>query len=178
MEQSMAKKTINLVLAAFFMALGIILPFLTGQIPMLGSRISPMHIPILLCGFVCGWRYGLIVGFVTPLLRSVLFGMPPMIPTAAAMAFELAAYGTFTGILYRLLPKNNACVYVSLILSMILGRIVWGLASVPLYGLTGKTFTWKLFIMGGFVNAIPAIVLHIILIPAIIITLRKAKVMK
>ena len=93
------KRVRSLVMAAVCVALGLFLPFLTGQIPQIGSKLSPMHIPILLCGFLCGWQYGLIAGFITPILRSVLFGMPPMMPTAAAMAFELAAYGAFTGIL-------------------------------------------------------------------------------
>lgn len=79
----------TLVLAALFLALGLLLPFVTGQIAAFGSWFLPMHLPVLLCGFVCGWPYGLAVGFVVPLLRSFLFGMPPMMPTAVAMAFEL-----------------------------------------------------------------------------------------
>lgn len=175
MDQS---STVNMVLAAFFVALGMIMPFITGQIPAIGSKLSPMHIPILLCGFICGWKYGLIVGFITPLLRSVLFAMPPMMPTAAAMAFELAAYGALTGILYAKLPKNNASVYISLVAAMILGRFVWGLVSIPIYGIAGKSFSWQLFLAGGFINAIPGIILHIVLIPIIVIALKRARFMK
>jgi thiamine transporter ThiT len=92
----MTKKTTKkMVLSALFIALGLVLPFFTGQIPQIGSRLLPMHIPILLCGFVCGAPFGLAAGFITPLLRSLIFGMPPMMPTAVAMAFELAAYGLF-----------------------------------------------------------------------------------
>jgi thiamine transporter ThiT len=80
-----------------FVALGLILPFFTGQIPKVGSMMLPMHIPVLLCGLICGWKYGLMAGAVLPLLRSALFGMPPLFPTAAAMAFELAAYGFLSG---------------------------------------------------------------------------------
>lgn len=89
----MSRSTRDLVLAAFFLALGLLMPFLTAQIPSLGARLLPMHIPVLICGFVLGGPMGLIVGFITPLLRSLLIGMPPMFPTAVAMAFELAAYG-------------------------------------------------------------------------------------
>ena len=89
----------KLALAGLFIALGLVLPFFTGQIPSLGSKLLPMHIPVLLAGFVCGWPYGLAIGFIVPLLRSVLFGMPPMYPTAVAMAFELAVYGFATGFL-------------------------------------------------------------------------------
>ena len=135
-----------------------------------------MHIPVLICGFVCGWEYALIVGFVTPLLRSVTFGMPPLFPSAVAMAFELAAYGAFCGILYHLLPKKNSSVYISLIGAMILGRIVWGIVNIPIYGIAGKAYSWQVFIAGALLNSIPGIILQIVLIPLIIISLTKARV--
>ena len=172
------KRVRSLVMAAVCVALGLFLPFLTGQIPQIGSKLSPMHIPILLCGFLCGWQYGLIAGFITPILRSVLFGMPPMMPTAAAMAFELAAYGAFTGILYRLLPRNVLNVYVTLVASMLLGRVVWGVASMLLYMANGSQFTFAIFLTGAFVNAVPGIVLHIAIIPPIVLALRKAKILE
>ena len=87
-----------LVLSAMFLALGLVLPFFTGQIPQVGSMLLPMHLPVFLCGLICGWQYGAAVGFVTPLLRMSLFGMPPLL-TAVAMAFELAAYGGVAGFL-------------------------------------------------------------------------------
>ena len=96
MKQNNTKK---LVYSALFLALALVLPFLTGQIQTFGQMLAPMHLPVLLCGFVCGPVWGLAVGAVAPLLRSLLFGMPPMFPTAVAMAFELAAYGLFTGLL-------------------------------------------------------------------------------
>ena len=172
------KRVRSLVMAAVCVALGLFLPFLTGQIPQIGSKLSPMHIPILLCGFLCGWQYGLIAGFITPILRSVLFGMLPMMPTAAAMAFELAAYGAFTGILYRLLPRNVLNVYVTLVASMLLGRVVWGVASMLLYMANGSQFTFAIFLTGAFVNAVPGIVLHIVIIPPIVLALRKAKILE
>lgn len=168
----------KLVLAAFFMALGIILPFFTGQIPQIGNKLLPMHIPILLCGFICGWQYGLVVGFATPLLRSMMFGMPAIMPTALAMAFELAAYGFMTGILYRKLPKKNYSLYISLVGAMIVGRIVWGIVSVVLYGIQGNAFSVQIFLAGAFLNAIPGIILQIVLIPAIMMALKKAGVLR
>lgn len=90
----------NLAVAALMLALGYVLPFFTGNIPQIGSMLCPMHLPVLLCGLLCGWRYGLAVGFVLPLARSFLVGMPPLFPAAAAMAFELAAYGFLAGFLY------------------------------------------------------------------------------
>ena len=171
------KNTKKLVLSALFMALGIILPFFTGQIPQVGSMLLPMHIPVLLCGFICGWQYGLAVGAVTPLLRSALFGMPPMMPTATAMAFELAVYGAVTGILYNKLPKKNGNIYVSLLGAMLAGRVVWGIVCIPLYGIGGNAFSFQMFLAGAFINAVPGILLQIVLIPAIMMALKKAKVL-
>ena len=91
----MNKNIQKLTYSALYLAIALVLPFLTGQIPQIGSMLCPMHIPALLCGFVCGWGWGLAVGFIAPLLRSVLFGMPDIFPTAVSMAFEL---------LYTVLP--------------------------------------------------------------------------
>lgn len=164
--------------ASLLLSLGLILPFFTAQLPSLGNKLLPMHIPVLLAGFLCGWPYGLAVGFIVPLLRSLLFGMPPMYPTALAMAFELAAYGAATGVLYQLLPRKNIYIYLSLITSMIGGRIIWGSASVLLYGLNGSAFTWKIFITGALLNAIPGIVIQLIIIPLLVIALRDKRILE
>lgn len=163
----------KLALASFFMALGIVLPFLTGQIPQIGSRLLPMHIPILLCGFFCGWKYGLGVGLITPIFRSLLFTMPPMYPTAVSMAFELAAYGALTGLLYALLPKKTPYIFVTLILAMLGGRVVMGIVNTVLYGAAGNEYSMKMFITGAFVFALPGIIVQIIIIPVIVRALQQ-----
>lgn len=176
-KRNNSKNIVKIVLSGLFIALGIVLPFLTGQIPEIGSRLSPMHIPVLLCGFVCGWPYGLIVGFITPLFRSMLTGMPPFPVTAVPMAFELAVYGIIAGVLYKKLPKKTPYIYVSLISAMIGGRIVWGVVrSVML--VQGVDFSIQMFIAGAFVNAIPGIILHIALIPLIVIALKRANLIQ
>ena len=166
----------HLVYAAVCLALCMLLPFLTGQIPQIGSALSPMHIPVLLAGFLCGPWWAMAVGFVAPMLRHVWLGMPPLI-TAIAMSFELAAYGLFSGLLYRLLPKKTVNIYVSLIGAMILGRIVWGIAMVVICGVSGSAFTWSAFIAGALLNAVPGIILHIVLIPILVMALKRAKVL-
>ena len=106
----MMKRKMNLqmtILSAIFLAIGLLLPCVTMNIPTVGKMLCPMHIPVLLCGFICGWPYGLIVGFITPLLRSVTFGMPVMMPNAVCMAFELAAYGFVTGFLSKKIYKDK-----------------------------------------------------------------------
>ena len=168
-------RTYNLVLAALFLALVLLLPFLTGQIPQIGQMISPMHIPAFLCGFVCGWPYALAVGFIAPLLRNLLFHMPPLFPTGVSMAFELAAYGVTAAICYRRLPlKGVAKLYVSLLLAMIAGRIVWGLVRLVIAGLTAYSFTFSAFLSGALLTAAPGIVCHLIVVPLIVLALERA----
>ena len=122
-------RLLKMTLSALFLALAYVMPFLTGQIPEMGAMLCPMHLPVLLCGFICGWPWGMVVGFISPLLRSMLTGgFPPMFPTAVCMAFELAAYGAVSGLMHRLLPKKKSYIYVSLLIAMIAGRIVWGAA--------------------------------------------------
>ena len=159
--------------SALFLALAMVLPFLTGQIPQIGSMLCPMHIPALLCGFVCGWPWGLAVGFVSPLLRMALFGMPP-VWVAIAMAFELAVYGAVAGILYRVLPRNKGNLYVSLLGAMVAGRLAWGLVKIILAGVQKTTFPLSAFFAGAITGAIPGIILQLILIPVVVMLLEKA----
>jgi riboflavin transporter FmnP len=164
----------RLTYAALYLAIAMVLPLVTGQIPEIGAMLCPMHIPALLCGFMCGWPWGVLVGFVAPLLRSLIFGMPAMFPGAVAMAFELAVYGGVAGILYRLLPKKKGNIYLVLILAMLAGRVVWGAVRVILAGLSGSSFTWALFIAGAFTNAIPGIIMHLALIPLLVMIMERA----
>lgn len=161
----------NLVSAAMLLALGLVLPFLTGQIPQIGNMMSPMHLPVLLCGLICGWQYGGIVGFVLPLFRYVLFGAPPM-PAGAAMAFELAAYGAVVGFLYaRSRWQCVVALYRCLIAAMVAGRLVWAAARVVMTGVAGVPFTWELFLSGALLAAIPGIILQLIVIPAVMVAM-------
>ena len=173
MMSSKHKNLRQLILAAMFLTLALALPFLTGQIPQVGSALCPMHIPVLLCGFFCGPWYALAVGLVAPLLRFALFGMPPLMPTGIAMCFELATYGFVSGLLYKLLPGKKVFTYVTLIAAMLAGRSIWGIARVILAGLAQSEFAWTAFLSGAFVNAVPGIILHILLIPVLVIALKR-----
>lgn len=164
----------KLVLSALCLALCMVLPFLTGQIPEIGSMLSPMHIPVLLCGFICGPAWAAFIGAVAPLLRYVLFGMPPLFPAGTAMCFELAVYGLLSGLLYAALPRKKISIYISLLAAMLCGRIVWGIVRLVLAGVVGNAFTWTAFLSGAFTSAIPGIILHIVLIPALVMALERA----
>ena len=164
-----------MILAAMFLALALVLPFFTGQIPQIGNALCPMHIPVLLCGFFCGPWYALAVGGIAPVLRFVLIGMPPLMPKGIAMSFELGTYGVVSGLLYRRLPKNLAGIYISLITAMITGRIIWGIVRVAMTGMAGEAFTWAMFLAGAFTTAIPGIIIQLILIPVLVTAIRKSQ---
>ena len=135
--------------------------------------LCPMHIPALLCGFFCGWPWGLAVGFVAPLLRSMIFHMPPMYPVAICMAFELAAYGGVSGLLYGRLPRKKWSIYAALLSAMVVGRIVWGAARFACAGLDTSVFGLSAFWAGAFTTAIPGIVVQIVCIPVLVMALEK-----
>ncbi len=166
----------NLVLSAMFIALGIVLPFITGQIPEIGSMLLPLHIPVLICGFVCGPVYAMAVGIILPIMRSFMFGMPPLYPMATSMAIEMGVYGLVAGLIYIKLPKSNINIYVSLITSMILGRVAWGIAMFVFLGMSGGAFTMEWFISGAFLGAIPGIILQLVMIPPLVIVLNRTGV--
>ena len=163
----------RMTLAAMFLALAFVMPFLTGQIQQIGSMLCPMHIPVLLCGFFCGAPWGLAVGLIAPVLRSFALGMPPMFPVAICMAFELGTYGLIAGMLHKILPKKKVYVYISLLSAMVAGRIVWGLAMFACMGFDASKFGMAAFVAGAVTTAIPGIIVQIVLIPLLVIVLEK-----
>lgn len=166
------KDTRKLTLSAMFMALAFVMPFLTAQIPQIGSMLCPMHIPVLLCGFFCGAPWGLVVGLLTPIVRSAILGMPQMFPMAVAMAFELAAYGFVAGWLHQKLPKRTRYIYVALLGAMVIGRLVWGVVMFACMGFDVTKFGVSAFLAGAVINAIPGIILQLVLVPVLVISLK------
>ncbi len=166
----------KLVLAAMFLSLGFVLPLFTGQIKEIGDTLLPMHLPVLLCGFFSGSWFGFGVGLILPFLRSAVFSMPPIYPQAVWMALELATYGLVVGLIYpRFKKKNLLSIYISLVSAMITGRVVWGITKWVLLTAANKSFTFSLFIAGGFVDALPGIIIQLILIPIIVSLLDKRR---
>ena len=177
-KRNFRSELVSMTLAAMFMAIGLVLPFLTGQIKTIGRMLLPMHFPVMLCGLICGWHYGALVGFTLPILRSVIFTMPVFYPTALAMAFELMTYGLVISLCYSVLPKRTVHLYASLIIAMVAGRVVWGGVTAILLGATGSALTWKVFISGSLLNAFPGIILQILIIPALMMLLKKMRLLK
>lgn len=169
----MKTSTRKLTLSALFLALGLVLPLITGQIPQIGKMLLPMHIPVLLCGMVCGAPYGAVCGLLGPMLSSVLTGMP----TAAlmpAMMVECAAYGLTTGLMLRLVRtgKTYADLYLSIVAAMLVGRLVSGVTKA-LFFMAGQ-YTMQAWIAASFVTALPGIVLQLAVVPSIVYYLMRA----
>lgn len=181
----MSSRTLELnkmCLSAMLLAIGWLLPFLTGQIPQIGNMLCPMHLPVFLAGLVLGPWYGAMVGLILPITRSLLFGMPPLYPIAFSMMLELAAYGLLSGLVYRFLNRKTRLsdlisVLVALVVAMLIGRVVWGVTRAICGLFPNTTFTWAAFLSGAFITAWPGIVIQIILIPAIILALYRAKLL-
>ncbi len=152
-----------------------------------GSVFLPMHIPVLLCGFLCGWKYGMLCGLLTPILAMLVSGMPSG-NTLISMELELAAYGAAAGALagVRWLGaedkgSNTAAltrIVLTLVLSMLIGRAVYGVVNAIILSRGDSPFTWTAFISGAFVNALPGIFVQLVLIPALVMLAKKWKYLK
>ncbi len=168
------KQLTRMIVSALCLALCYVLPNFTGSIPQIGSMLLPMHLPVFLCGFLCGGPWGLAVGFIAPIMRSALVGMPVMYPMAVSMAFELATYGFFAGFFHRRLPKNLAGIYGALILSMIAGRLVYGGVQMLILLPSGGGYTLAAFMASTLTGSIPGILLQLILIPVVVRAIEKS----
>ena len=166
----------KLTFSAMFLALALVLPFLTGQIPQVGTLLSPMHIPAFLCGLVCGPLWGGVVGFVSPLLRFVLFSMPPVM-AAIPMAFELAAYGAAAGLLYRvfdkIIGKKIPSLYAALVIAMLGGRVVNALVKSAVLGMSGSEFSLVVIFIELFTGTWAGILVQLIVIPPLVVLLER-----
>lgn len=159
-------------LAALCLALCIVLPIGLHSIPKAGALLSPMHIPVLLCGIICGPYYGLLCGILGPILSSALTGMP--VPAKLpGMIIELAIYGLASGLILTILKKGNQLlqIYISLLAAMLLGRIVAGITQAFLF--VGASYTWEAWATSYFVTSFPGILVQLILIPIIYFALQR-----
>ncbi len=166
----------NLTLSAMFLGLGFVLPFLTGQIPQIGSMLLPMHIPVFLCAFICSWKYGVAVAFILPLLRSVIFGVPNMYPEAISIALEMATYAFVAGFLYGI--SKHKCIfalYRSMLIAMVAGRVVRCIVQLSLMGIKGVPFSFEVFFTSVILRGVPGMILQLTLIPGVMLLLHKTK---
>ncbi len=172
----MDKNIKKLTLSAMFLAMGIILPFFTGQVPQIGSMLLPMHIPVFLCGLICGYQYGVPMAIILPLLRSVIFSRPNMFPEAISIACEMATYAFVAGFLYN--RSKWQCIkalYRCMLATMVAGRVIRGVVQLSLIGLSGNTVSFGAFFTGTIIAGIPGIVLQLIIVPAVMLAIHRTK---
>lgn len=167
------KTLLRLCISACLLALALVLPFATGQIPAIGKMLCPMHLPVLICGFVCGPVYAGVIGAIAPILRSVLFTVPKIFPDAPGMCVELMFYGIVSGLLYKFLPKKKPFIYLSLVSAMLVGRVAWGITRLIFLGVWGSPFGWAAFFSGAFAKAFPGIIVQIIFVPILVMTIER-----
>jgi len=170
-------KTKRLVLAALCLALGVVLPIAFHSVANAGSIFLPMHIPVLLCGIICGWPYGLACGVLTPILSSLLTGMPPM-AYVPSMVCELAMYGFASGLIKQLVKTGKPLldIYIALISAMLLGRITFGVLNALIF--RAGAYSFPVWMTAAFVTALPGIIIQIIIIPILVLALQKAKIIE
>ena len=170
MKLSVVKKSI---LTAVCIALCVVLPQAFHAIPNAGSVYLPMHIPVLLCGLICGAPYGLLCGLAGPALSHLFTGMPPigMLPS---MLVECAVYGFAAGAMMKIKTKRlYPDLYLSLVVAMIAGRIVSGIAKALIF--SAGSYSMAAWVTGSFVTSLPGIVIQLALIPTIVFALEKAR---
>ena len=175
-------RTRKLTYSAMLLALAVLMPRVAGLIPEIGKMLNLMHIPVLLCGFLCGWPWGLGVGFVAPLLSSLVNSMPKIFPDAVVMAFELAAYGAVAGLMYALLPRKLGVgrIYAALLIAMVAGRVVYAVVYFLLLktGLASVDQGFLLFVWTrAVVKPVFGIVLQVLLVPVLVLALEQAGLM-
>ena len=167
----------NLTITAVCVALCYVLPLAFHGLPV-ASSLSPMHIPVLLCGLICGGGWGLLCGIAGPVLSSLLSGMPPFARLIRMIA-ELAVYGLAGGLSMKFIRtgKTFADMYISLIIAMVLGRIAGGVATAIFFAATTQVYSLALWLTSYFVNAVPGIVAHLVLVPLLVLTLMKSRIL-
>lgn len=173
----MKTSTRKLTLSALFLALGLVLPLITGQIPQIGKMLLPMHIPVLLCGLACGWPYGLVCGLLGPVLSGVLTGMPSP-AVLPGMMVECGVYGLVSGLMMQLVhtKKLYADLYISQITAMLLGRILSGVCKALIFA--PATFTVAAWATTSFVTGLPGIAIQLVLLPTLVVALTKARLLR
>ena len=175
----------RMTIAAMLMAIGMVLPRLLGGTEVLGQPISPLHIPALIAGLTLGGFWGGVVGFASPLLGHLALQAPPSLDKALPMAVECLAYGVISGILYALLLRlmkgkpRIIPLLAAQVTAMLVGRVVGGAgkALMMLVGLVSMDagFTFQVFISSYFLSTAVGAVIHLIVVPAVVLALEKAK---
>jgi hypothetical protein len=161
--------TKELVLSGLLLATGLLLPMIFHMFGMTGPIALPMHIPVLIGGFLLPTQLALALGIITPLVSGLLTGMPVMFPMSIIMAFELGLYGLAASLLTR---KFKLTTIPSLIISMVIGRIASGLTVAVLVQLFGVKMNPIMFVKGAIVTGLPGIIIQLVFIPSLVYAIK------
>lgn len=169
-KMSNVKKSI---ITAVCIALCYVIPLMFHGIQNAGSIFCPMHIPVFICGLICGWQYGLLCGIAGPALSSALSSMPP-VAILPSMMVELAVYGTVAGLMMKLVRTKStyADLYISLIVAIVCGRVLAGLAKALIFA--RGSYSMSAWIAGSVVTSWPGTVIQLVFIPTIVFALMKS----
>lgn len=167
--------TKRIALTAACMALCVVLPITFHSLPGGGSIFLPMHLPVLLCGILCSWPYGLVCGLLGPALSSLITGAPPA-AYLPSMMLECGVYGCISGLMITLLRTRRplADLLLSLVIAMIAGRLVAGIARALIFAPGTPVFAW---IGATIVEGLPGIAAQLVLIPLLVLSLTRAKLL-
>lgn len=169
-KMSVVKKSI---ITAVCIALCYVVPLLFHGVQNAGRVFLPMHLPVFLCGLICGWQYGLLCGLAGPALSSLLTSMPPaaMLPS---MMLELAVYGCVSGLMMRFIRTKNAYadLYISLIAALLCGRVVAGLMQALIF--SKGAYSMTAWVSGYVVTSWPGTLIQLVLLPSVVFALMKA----
>lgn len=170
-------QTRKMIVTAMCAALCVVLPMAFHTIPNAGSIFLPMHIPVLLCGFLCGWPYGLLCGLLGPCLSSMITGMPPA-AVLPSMVCELAAYGLVTGLVYSRIRTGSRLgdIYISLLTAMVCGRVFYGVLNALIF--QAGSYSMEIWLAAAFTTALPGIVIQLVVIPALLLALERSRVIQ
>lgn len=169
---SVKKQTAGAIIAIIFaVALPHIFHILGAQAEVgnaLGNILLPMHLPVILSGFLVGPFAAGAAGLISPLLSYGLSGMP----AAALLPFmmiELAVYGLCAGIFRNTSIPDT----LKVLIVQIVGRTVRaGAILIGYYGL-GSAIRPEIIITSVKTGLI-GMALQIVIIPLVIYRLRKA----
>ena len=146
----------------------------------LGKMISPMHIPVFICGLILGWKYGLLAGVLTPLVSYIFRGIPPILPTGLGMCLELGTYGFIAGLLSEKVKFSNKSllnIYLALIIGMLAGRLVYGAYCTIYFPLKSIPWSFNIFLTSLFVEPVIGIIIQLYSIPFVVYGIKKSGIL-
>lgn len=162
------KKSIELVLIALTVALGIIFPVAFHMFAFSGKMFLPMYYSVAVSAYILRPSSVFLAGIITPLLSAVLTGMPPLNPPVAfQMAVELSVMGFVMAVLSR---KTTLHYYFIMAIGLIVQKLLYIVIKyiiAVLYGLP-----YKAMILAELLTSLPGTLILLVILPPLANVLR------